>query len=62
VYFLIAGKTHYTVGIPKYGETVIAYDSETGKELPYGEVGEICVFAETMFLHRQHNILRWPVG
>lgn len=40
-----------TVGIPKYGETVIAYDSETGKELPYGEVGEVCVLAETMFLY-----------
>ena len=40
-----------TVGIPKYGETVIAYDSDTGKELTYGEVGEVCVLAETMFLY-----------
>ena len=40
-----------TVGIPKYGETVIAYDNITEKELPYGEVGEVCVLAETMFLY-----------
>lgn len=40
-----------TVGIPKYGETVICYDTETCKELPYGEIGEVCVLAETMFLY-----------
>ena len=40
-----------TVGIPKYGETVIAYDSDTEKELTYGEVGEVCVLADTMFLY-----------
>lgn len=40
-----------TVGIPKYGDTIIAYDTETKKELPFGEVGEICALTDTMFLH-----------
>ena len=40
-----------TVGIPKYGETVIVYDDELGMELPYGVVGEVCVLAETTFLY-----------
>lgn len=40
-----------TVGIPQYGETIIAYDTEEEKELPYGQSGEICVLADTMFLY-----------
>ena len=44
-----------SVGIAKYGETVIAYDNDTGKELPYGEEGEICVLANTMFLYYEGN-------
>ncbi|MBR0226995.1 MAG: acyl--CoA ligase [Clostridia bacterium] len=40
-----------SIGIPKYGETVICYDSKTKKELPYGEIGEICVQANTAFLY-----------
>lgn len=39
-----------TVGIPKYGETIIAYDNDTESELKYGEEGEICSLTETMFL------------
>ncbi|MCQ2478776.1 MAG: fatty acid--CoA ligase family protein, partial [Clostridia bacterium] len=44
-----------SVGIPKYGETIISYDNEAGKELPYGQVGEICVLADTMFLYYEGN-------
>ena len=44
-----------TVGIPKYGETIIAYDANTGKELPYGENGEICSLTDTMFLGYENN-------
>ncbi len=44
-----------TVGIPKYGETIIAYDAETGKELPFGESGEICSLANSMFLYYEGN-------
>ena len=39
-----------TVGIPKYGETIIAYDNDTETELRYGEEGEICSLTETIFL------------
>ncbi len=39
-----------TVGIPKHGDTIIAYDNDTGRELKYGESGEICALTETMFL------------
>lgn len=39
-----------TVGIPKHGEMVIAYDNDTGKELPYGECGEICALTDSLFL------------
>ncbi len=49
------GNKYGTVGIPKYGETIIAYDAETGKELPYGESGEICSFTDTMFLGYENN-------
>lgn len=44
-----------TVGIPKYGETIIAYDADTGKELPFGESGEICSLTDTMFLYYDGN-------
>lgn len=44
-----------TVGIPKYGETIIAYDSDNEVELPYGEVGEICSLTDTMFLYYDGN-------
>lgn len=44
-----------TVGIPKYDETIIAYDANTGKELPYGESGEICSLTDTMFLYYEGN-------
>lgn len=44
-----------TVGIPKYQETIIAYDNEAGKELKYGEVGEICALTDTMFLYYEGN-------
>lgn len=49
------GNKYGTVGIPKYGETIIAYDANTGKELPYGESGEICSLTDTMFLHYEGN-------
>lgn len=39
-----------TVGIPKYGETIIAWNNETQSELKYGESGEICALTETLFL------------
>lgn len=38
-----------TVGIPKYGETIIAYDNDTQEELRYGENGEICALTDTLF-------------
>jgi len=44
-----------TVGIPKYGETIIAYDANSGKELPYGESGEICSLTDTMFIGYENN-------
>ncbi len=44
-----------TVGIPKYGDTIIAYDNDSGKELPYGKSGEICALTETMFLSYENN-------
>lgn len=44
-----------TVGIPKYGESAISYDSEKQSELPYGEVGEICVSASTVMLRYENN-------
>ena len=40
-----------TVGIPKYGDVIISYNSETNTELGYGETGELCVLTDTMFLH-----------
>lgn len=44
-----------TVGIPKYGDVIIAYDNDTQKELSYGESGEICVLTDTMFLYYEGN-------
>ena len=44
-----------TVGIAKYGETLISYDNETQKELPYGKVGEICALTDTLLLCYQGN-------
>jgi len=44
-----------TVGIPKYGDTIIAYDVDSEKELPYGESGEICSLTDTMFLYYEGN-------
>lgn len=51
----ISNNKYGTVGIPKYGETIIAYDADTGEELPYGECGEICSLTDTMFLHYEGN-------
>lgn len=44
-----------TVGIPKYGDVIVAYDNDSQKELPYGEVGEICVLTDTMFMYYEGN-------
>ena len=44
-----------SVGIAKYGETIIAYDNDSEKELPYGENGEICALVDTMFLYYEGN-------
>ncbi len=45
-----------TVGIPKYGDEVIIYDSESKKELKYGEIGEVCYKTDTMFTEYTNNI------
>ena len=44
-----------TVGIAKCGETIIAYDNEKQIELPYGEIGEICILTDTKFLYYENN-------
>lgn len=44
-----------TVGIPKYGDIMISYDSNTGLENKYGEIGEICSLTNTSLLHYQDN-------
>ena len=44
-----------SVGIAKYGETVIAYDNDCEKEMPFGKEGEICALANTMFLYYEGN-------
>ncbi|MBR3049666.1 MAG: acyl--CoA ligase [Bacilli bacterium] len=44
-----------TVGIPKYDEIVISYDNDKKEELKYGEVGEICSLANTMFMGYENN-------
>lgn len=45
-----------TVGIPKYGETIISYDEDSKQELPYGVEGEICSLTDTMFLEYENNL------
>ena len=37
-----------SVGIPSLGLTVSVFDPETGEELSYGEIGEVCVTGPTM--------------
>lgn len=44
-----------TVGIPKYDETIISYDTEKNIELPYGELGELCSLSHTKFLEYENN-------
>ena len=44
-----------SVGIAKYDETIIAYDNDTEKELPFGDEGEICALANTAFLYYERN-------
>lgn len=44
-----------SVGLPKYSETIIAYDNDAKKELPYNTAGEICALANTMFLNYEGN-------
>lgn len=44
-----------TVGIAKYNEIVSSYDTDSEKELGYGEVGEICSLANTQFLGYENN-------
>lgn len=45
-----------SVGIPKYGESIISYDNESGRELKYGETGEICAQADSRFLYYEENL------
>lgn len=49
------GNKFGTVGIPKYGDEVIIYDSEAQKELKYGETGEVCYKTDTMFMKYTNN-------
>ncbi|MDD4282662.1 MAG: class I adenylate-forming enzyme family protein [Bacilli bacterium] len=44
-----------TVGIPKFGDEVIIYDTEAKKELKYGEIGEVCYKTDTMFMEYSNN-------
>lgn len=44
-----------TVGIPKYGETIISYDNQNKQELKYGETGELCSLTDTMFMEYEGN-------
>lgn len=44
-----------TIGVPMYGTTIISYDNDTGKELKYGEVGEICSLTDTMFMYYESH-------
>lgn len=51
-----AKHTRYgSVGIPKYTETIIAYDNDRQEELPYNQVGELCVLTDTMLLKYENN-------
>lgn len=51
----MAHNRYGSVGIAKYGETVIAYDNDSEKELSYGEEGEICALVNTAFLYYERN-------
>ena len=44
-----------SVGIAKYGDTIIAYDNENEEELKYNKVGEICALTETTMLYYEGN-------
>lgn len=44
-----------TVGIPKYGDTIISYDENSKSENKYYELGEICSLTDTKMLHYQDN-------
>lgn len=44
-----------TVGIPKYDETIYAYDSENNVELPTGVTGELYAKINTSFLGYENN-------
>ncbi|MDD4734451.1 MAG: class I adenylate-forming enzyme family protein [Bacilli bacterium] len=44
-----------TVGIPKYGDEVIIYDTDAKKEMKYGEKGEVCYKSDTMFMEYSNN-------
>ncbi len=39
-----------TIGVPKYGDTVIVVDQNTNEELPYNKIGELCYNSETAFM------------
>ena len=51
----MAHNRYGSVGIAKYGETVIVYDNDSEKELSYGEEGEICALVNTAFLYYERN-------
>lgn len=51
----VGANRYGSVGIPKYGEITIIYDSNTEQELKYGEIGEICTLSQTCFLEYQNN-------
>lgn len=39
-----------SIGIPKYGDAIAAFDEDTGRELRYGEVGILRVQTDTAFI------------
>ena len=42
---------HYgSVGIPKYNDIIVTWDTNDKKELSYNQVGEICALTDTVFL------------
>lgn len=44
-----------TVGIPKYGDTIISYDEDRKTENKYYELGEICSLTKTKMLYYENN-------
>lgn len=44
-----------SVGIPRYGDTVIIYDNEHDCELKYGQIGEICLQSKSVFMYYENN-------